>query len=357
MIRGPVIGAALLMAAALAAVPRGTGPLQDGPHLVVTDNLGRRVELPGRAGRIISLEPEITRLVVALGGGERLVGLDFFLRYQDHLFPIIFPAGRNLPIVSNQGQDPNFELTLKLRPDVLFSSPSEYLATENIQRKVGVPVVALASVGKFDNLLGEMAIVGRILGREARARELAGFFRDRLAAARAVAGHVPAEQRPRVYLSFYGSLLRTPVAYEPVDVAGGKNCAAGLLPSYLGTASATVSVEQIIRWDPEVILIQGNYLPAERAVTVAGVLADPRLASVRAVRDRRVYYTFGFWYWWDPALVLLESLYLARRLHPGAMAGFDLEREGNAIFREFYGLDGAFTALNEVLGCREWLRD
>jgi len=357
MIRRLGFGAALVAAAALAAAPRVPSNPQDRPPFVITDNLGRRVEIPGRTGRIISLEPEITRLIVALGGGGRLVGMDFFLRYNDHLFPIIFPAGRGLPVVSNQGQDPNYELVLKLRPDVLFTSPSEYQATENIQRKLGVPVAALASIGKFENLLGEMETVGRILGREARARELSGYFKDRLAAARALLEKVPAGRRPKVYLSFYGSLLRTPVSYEPVDVAGGANCAAGLLPAYLGSAAATVSAEQIIRWDPEVILIQGNYLPVERAVTVESVLADARLASVRAVREKRVYYTFGFWYWWDPALVLLESLYLARLLHPGTSAGFDLEREGDAIFKEFYGVEGAFTALGRMLKCREWLRD
>jgi iron complex transport system substrate-binding protein len=356
MIRGPIVGAALV-AAALAAGPRVQGAPQDRPALVITDNLGRRVEMPGRAGRIISLEPEITRLIVALGGGERLVGLDFFLRYQDHLFPLVFPAGRNLPIVSNQGQDPNYELVLKLRPDLFFSSPSEFQSTESIQRRLHVPVAALASMGRFENLLGEIETLGRVLDREDRAAELAAYFRARLAAVRDRANSVPATRRPKVYLSFWGSLLRTPVSYEPVDAAGGANCAAGLLPSYLGAAGATVSIEQIIRWDPEVILIQGNYLPAERAVTVEGVLSDARLASVRAVRDKRVYYTFGFWYWWDPALVLLESLYLARLLHPGPDGDFAFEAEGNAIFKEFYGLEGAFSALGKVLDCREWVRE
>jgi ABC-type Fe3+-hydroxamate transport system substrate-binding protein len=139
-----------------------------------------------------------------------------------------------------------------------------------------------------------------------------------------------------------------------VDVAGGSNCAAGLLPSYLGSAGATVSVEQIVNWNPEIILIQGNYLPRDRAVTVQGVLADSRLTSVRAVRTGRVNYTFGFWYWWDPALVLLETLYLARLLNPRLFPSFDLEQEGNEIFKTFYGVDGAFSALSRVLDCHDW---
>ena len=147
------------------------------------------------------------------------------------------------------------------------------------------------------------------------------------------------------------------LAYEPVDAAGGTNCAAGLLPSYLGAAGATVPVEQILRWDPEVILVQGNYLPAERTVTLQSILRDPRLASLKAVRAGRVHYTFGFWYWWDPALVLVETLYLARLLHPREFPAFDFEKEGNEIFRKFYGIDGAFTALAKILNCHEWVRN
>ena len=344
------------MAALLAPVLAGN-PSQERPSLAVTDNLGRRVEIPARVRRIISLEPEITRIIVALGAGDRLVGLDFFLRYHDHLFPLLFPASAALPVVSNQGQDLNYELVIKLRPDVLFSSPSEYQSTETIQDKLRIPVAALASVGKFENLMDEIETVGRVIGREDRARELADYFRNRVASVRRALRDVPAGTEPRAYLAFWGSLLRTPVSYEPVDAAGGTNCAAGLLPSYLGTAGATVPVEQILRWDPEVILVQGNYLPRERAVTVEGILRDPRLASLKAVRTGQVHYTFGFWYWWDPALVLVETIYLARLFHPRGFPAFDFEKEGNEIFHEFYGVGGAFTSLCKVLNCHEWVRN
>ncbi|MGA2534244.1 MAG: ABC transporter substrate-binding protein [Candidatus Aminicenantales bacterium] len=349
-----------VLLAALAASPAPVlagDPSQDRPSFAVTDSLGRRVGIPPRVRRIISLEPEITRIIVALGGGDRLVGLDFFLRHHDHLFPLLFPAGAGLPVVSNQGQDPNYELVLKLRPDVLFSSPSEFQSTETMQIKLRTPVAALASSGKFDNLLDEIETVGRVIGREDRARELADYFRKRVGAVRQALRVAPAGTGPRVYLAFWGSPLRTPVSYEPVDAAGGTNCAAGLLPSYLGAAGATVPLEQILRWDPDVILVQGNYLPGDRTVTVEGILRDPRLASLKAVRAGRVHYTFGFWYWWDPALVLVETLYLARLFHPRQFPDFDFEKEGNKIFREFYGVDGAFTALAKVLNCDEWVRN
>jgi ABC-type Fe3+-hydroxamate transport system substrate-binding protein len=344
----PFVLPALAAMIAPAAVGQSRSPV------TIVDSLGREVVVPGRVERIISLEPEVTRIIVALGEGKRLVGIDFFLRHHDRLFPLVFPPSDRLPVVSNQGQDLNYEEAIRLRPDIIFSSPSEFRTTEAIEKKMRLPVAALASMGKFRDLVTEIETLGRILGREDRAAELATYFKVHMEAIRRAAAATGVDTGPTVYLSFWGSLLRTPVSYEPVEAAGGKNIASRLLPSYLGTAGATVSLEQILVWDPEVILVQGNYPPAERLVTVEGILRDPRLASVRAVRDGRVHYTFGFWYWWDPALVLVETAYLARLFHRGSFPDFDLTREGDEIFKEFYGTEGLFSALCRVLECHEW---
>lgn len=342
------VSAALLVAAACVKDRRPEGPES------IVDSLGREVVIPETVGRIISLEPEITRIIVALGAGDRLVGIDFFLRRYDHLFPLVFPAAARLPVISNQGQDLSYEQAVRLRPDIVFVSPSESQTAEAIESKLEVPVAALASMGSFRALLDEIETLGRILGKQQRAAALMARFKDRLDALGRTVGPVPPENRPSVYLAFWNSLVRTPVTYEPVDAAGGRNAASGVAPAFLGAASATISIEMLLVWDPEVILIQGNYPPAERQVTVETVLRDPRLASLRAVRSGRVYYTFGYWYWWDPALVLVETLHLARLLHPGQLAAFDLTREGDALFEEFYGVKGAFSALCRVLVCHEW---
>jgi iron complex transport system substrate-binding protein len=347
-------GQAALFAGILLVFAAAARAAQAPAPVTIVDSLGRKVTIPGAVNRIISLEPEITRIIVALGAGERLVGIDFFLRHHDHLFPLVFPPSAGLPVVSNQGQDLSYEEAIHLRPDVIFVSPSEFGAAGAIERKMRVPVVALASMGRFEGLLGEIGTLGRVLGREGRAAELTALFEDRLGAAGRRAASVPAEARPSVYLSFWGSLSRTPVSYEPVEAAGGRNVASGILPERLGAAGATVSLEKILIWDPDVILVQGNYAPEERAVTVETILIDPRLASLKAVRNRRVHYTFGFWYWWDPALVLVETLYLSRLLHPDGSPAPDLVREGDAIFKDFYGVEGAFGNLCRILGCDEW---
>lgn len=345
-----------VLAGAAACLAGAAAPChgQDRAAVEVVDSLGRTVAVPGRVERVISLEPETTRIIVALGAGDRLVGLDFFLRYNDHLFPLVYPQAMDLPVVSNQGQELNYEEALRLRPDVVFVSPSEYRAAEAVERKMKVPVVALASMGRIETLIAEIGTLGRVLSREDRAAGLVAYMRSKLDGAARQARERRPEERPTVYLSFWGSLARTAVFYEPVDAAGGRNVAAGLAPDRLGTTALTVPLEKLFVWDPEVILIQGNYPPAERRVTAEGVLRDPRLGSLRAVRSGRVHYTFGFWYWWDPALVLVETDYLARLFSRRAISGPEFVRIGDEIFRDVYGVEGAFAALCRVLDCHEW---
>ena len=321
----------------------------------ITDSLGRKVVLPLRADKVLSLQPEITRIVIALGAGERLVGVDYFILKYDHLFPIIFPAGRKLPAVSNTPEDMNFEMVMKLEPDIIFVSPTELQMVDSLQNKLRMPVVALASMGSFSKLLEEIQLVGRVLGREKRAADLVDDFLLRIEAVRKSVSSISPGKKPRIFMSFWGSLTRTPVNYEPVEIAGGINCAAGILPAYLGTIATVVQLEQIVAWQPDVFLVQGSYPPRERTVTVEDVLLDKRFGSLTAVKNKRVFYTFGYWYWWDPAEVLVETLYLTRLFHPEVAGPGSLETEGNEIFKKYYGIEDGFSSLCRILECGKWV--
>jgi ABC-type Fe3+-hydroxamate transport system substrate-binding protein len=323
--------------------------------IVVTDSLGREVALPRQAKRVLSLQPEITRLIVALGAGDRLVGIDFFLRTHDHLFKIILPGQERLPLVSMANYSVNMEVLAGLAPDVIFGAPEDPNVIAALETKTRVPVAAFSSMGRFDKLLDELRLVGRILGRDDRAAELAAAFRNHMAALKARLADIPPSGKPKVFLSFWNVFTNTPVAYEPVDAAGGVNVAEGLLPSFAGTLNAVVPVEQVLRWAPDIILLQGNYPPDRRTVTVAAALADRRLASLRAVKGKRVHYTFGFWNWWDFALAMVETSYLAKLFYPDRFTDVDLAAEGNAIFKMVYGIENGYSALCRIIRCDEWV--
>ncbi|MCD6192402.1 MAG: ABC transporter substrate-binding protein [Candidatus Aminicenantes bacterium] len=315
----------------------------------IRDNLQREVVLPHQIKRILSLQPEITRILIALGQEKKLIGIDYFIHRYDHLYPLLKPRLRDLPLVSLSSESINLELLLRLKPDLIFTSPSETHLASSLQKKTGIPTLALSSQGRLTSLLEEIKVIGQWVNQEKRAAYLCGFFQDKIKMMASTLARTAPLQKPRVYLAFWSSLTRTPVDYEPVKVAGGINLAEELLPEDLGTVGTVVSVEKILAWNPDIILLHGNYLPEERKITPALVFQDKRLSAIRAVKNKQVYYTFGFWYWWDPAQVLVEIMYLAKIFHPEIFTRIDLEKEGNQVYQIFYSLPHGFTYLQQRL--------
>lgn len=77
-----------------------------------TDDLGRPVVLPRAIHRAVTLAPNLTEMIFAIGAGQSLVGTDDFSN-----FPI---AAKALPKVG--GMQPNIEKIVALKPDVVFAS-------------------------------------------------------------------------------------------------------------------------------------------------------------------------------------------------------------------------------------------
>jgi iron complex transport system substrate-binding protein len=323
----------------------------------VRDDLGRTVTVPETADRVISLQPEASRILVALGCARSLVGIDYFLKKYDNIFRDIMPGAEDLPVVAYEDASVDMESVIQLNPDLIFASPYDAHIPDSLQAKTGKPVVAVSSLGSIDNLLREIRLIGRVMGRSERAEELVGFFKTQTDRVSRVVRAVPAQDRPRVYLAFWSSLGRTPVVYDPVTLAGGVNVAGPLAAHHTVSDRTVVSLEQIVKWNPDIILVHGNYPPDQRRLTVEDVRRDARLRSVKAVRDGRVWYTFGFWSWWDPAEFLVETLYLAKVFYPARFRDVDLVREGNGIYKEFYGLGDGYSLLCRAIGCDEWLKD
>lgn len=125
--------------------------------------------LPARAGpprRVVSLVPSATECMAALGAESQLVGRS---RYCLH------PASvKVLPQVGGY-LDPSWEAIVALRPDLLVLTP-ESVAHAERARALGIPVLLLAQ-NHLDEVLAGIGVLGRALGREARARQLEDSLR------------------------------------------------------------------------------------------------------------------------------------------------------------------------------------
>ena len=139
----------------------------------------------------------------------------------------------------------------------------------------------------------------------------------------------------------------TTSVYEPIEIAGGVNLAGDLYPS-TWWGHSEVSKEQIIDWDPEVILVC-NPSKEQKYVTAEQVLSDPTLQTVSAVKNGRVYNTKGWYAGWDPATGLCECLYLAKLFYPDRFEDLNGEEECNSILEEFYDTPNLYDWIMENL--------
>lgn len=142
---------------------------------------------------------------------------------------------------------------------LLSMGPAKPKATDasladELQEQLGIPVIVVDA--SMENVEETYASLGRILGREERAAALAAYCRAALDDVRRKVSAIPEEKRVRMYYAEGPDGLST----EPessahaavLKFAGAKNVAdMKLVP---GSGMSPVSLEQVLHWDPEVII-------------------------------------------------------------------------------------------------------
>ncbi|RVT89986.1 iron ABC transporter substrate-binding protein [Rhodovarius crocodyli] len=331
--------AALLLAASLAgALPAGAAEFLD--QRGVAHRIDRPVE------RVVTLPMPLPSTYMAIDGTERhVVGMNpsSGAALRDGILARIFPRARAIAtdITRGAGFTPNIEAILALRPDAVFQWASQGPELLEVLDRVGLRTIGITCCSQAD-FAAYTGFMGELSGRQPRAAELLrrqDAVRARLAAATEA---IPDARRPRVaYVGRYTDSMRIagPGTYNDMylRLAGGRNAAT--------SAPAAVTLEQVLAWDPEVILL-GNFDTA----MPADVYADPRWAGLAAVRSRRVYRMPLGGYRWDPPSheSALTWIWLAELLQPGA-SGFDLRAEMREWFRFLYGHELAEDDIDAIL--------
>jgi iron complex transport system substrate-binding protein len=248
---------------------------------VFTDSAGRQVTVPVRVDRVYAAGPPASVLVYALAP-DKLIGWTSAFRPAER--PYIPDRYADLPTLgrlTGRGNTANVEVVLAAKPDVIIDygsiNPTYVSLADRVQEQTGIPYILID--GSFDAMMRAYDLVGELLGVPAAARELGGFTDGTL---RAIDVARAGERSPRVYYARGPNGLQTGLAgsinVESIERAGAVNVASALGKGGL----AQVSMEQVLAWDPEVIVtIDPNFYEA--------VWKDPLWQGITAVRAKRVY--------------------------------------------------------------------
>ena len=282
-------------AAALSCAGRDAHPAPSG---ALRDDFGDALSLAAEPRRIVSLNPTTTELLFALGAGSRLVGRTHWDSSPDsaRLVPDLGP-----------GLEPDVEAVLATHPDlvVLYASADDRAAATQL-RATGVATLALR-INTIADFRRAVRLLGRVVHDTARAATVVDTVDRTLARVRQATTALP---RPRVFWHVWDAPLITigggSYLNELLTIAGGDNIY-GALPD----ASPQISMEDLVRRDPDVILTGPG--------SAATIRSAPAWQAIRAVRQGHVLVV-------DTALVGRPSVQLgeaavalARLLHPGAV--------------------------------------
>lgn len=247
----------VVVAACLAVSAPGCYRQVDPPREVkmrsFTDDLGKTIQLPEKIDAAVSLAPNLTEIIFAVGAGDKVVGVTTFCDYPEQ--------ARSIRKVGDT-QKPNIEAIVALKPQVVFVSTASQLEafTKTLAaQNIGVFVT---SPNSLDDIYRSIEKIGDILGRADRAKDLVQELRVRVSRAR---GPLVYGSVPRVFVQIDKDSLIT-VGKESyitdlVSKAGGVSTTADL-----GTGYPKISRESALAMRPDVIIISesdGNREPNE----------------------------------------------------------------------------------------------
>lgn len=307
----------------------------------VTDAVGRVVTVPTTVTRVATIGPApvLDSLILALGKGSTIVsGLPPFAQTTRYRFLQRFLPGlaQQTAIQSGLGA-PNIERLFMLRPDVIFvmdRAMAEHLS------QFGFAVVTLQWT-KTEDVKYSIRVLAEIYGVTEQAEAYLSYFDQTIALVQQAVSTFPEGQRTKVlYCSPRAMSQPHLIAEWWIQQAGGLSVTRG---PRLGEV-LTFSMEQVLHWNPEVILVPSKD-------EIAHLYGDSRWSAVEAIRHRQVYaLPVGAHAWGNRTSELpLTVLWAAKRLYPDFLPGLDMAAEAQRFYRQFFGVQLSTEEVQDLL--------
>lgn len=274
----------------------------------VTDETGRRVAIPLNVQHIVTLAPNLTETIYALGLEDKLAG--------DTSYCDTPPAAKLKPHVGSP-QTPSLEAIVALHPDLV-------LATTSINRPETVAALARLGIAVYTSdphtvrgMLDSIARMADLVGASEQGAALVAQLQARLDAVHARIGELPL-----VHVLF--------VVWEDPLITIGQNTFIADALRWAGAESAIVaeqnwppvSIEEVVRLQPEYIVLTPNHSESDAASEsseLEKLRARPAWKALKAVEAGHVVVASDEFDRPAPGLIgAIEQL--ARELHPEAFA-------------------------------------
>ncbi|MDK2917982.1 MAG: cobalamin transport system substrate-binding protein [Candidatus Petromonas sp.] len=225
--------------------------------LMIEDSYGRKVTINKEPMRVISIAPNITETIFALGQGEKLVGRTDYCEYPE--------AAKEIESIGSL-QSPNIEKILSLNPDLVIASTHFKKDVLEKLEELDLKVIVLYGEESFQGVYQVIEKLGRVLNAKEKADEVIDNMKQKVTH---IVNTVKDAERPEVYyvVGFgqsgdYTAGKGTFIS-EMIKMAGGKNAADDV-------KGWKYSLERLVEKDPDILICSKGYSPKEKVILANG---------------------------------------------------------------------------------------
>ncbi len=247
------------------------------------DRAGNAITVPDNVEKIVSMAPSTTQVLIEFGLGDKIVGIDTnSASYADKL-----PAG----VAQFDMMAPDNEAIAALSPDLVFTSGmSSVGGTSPFQSLIdsGVCVADIPSPSSIEGICDDIKFIGTCVGKGAEGLAYAKGLQVFMEGIEEYSKTIPEGERKTVLVMMGVPSAEYPTIYtfgkgtymnEMIEAVGAKNVF-GDQEGWLA-----VSVEEAIAANPDVILMDCNWMPD----AAAQVKALEGWENVSAIKNGAVY--------------------------------------------------------------------
>lgn len=314
-----------------------TKKVSDTPSIVFTDGLGRKIQLDKPAERVLTNYIIPAHMMFVLGAGDRIIGADKKGTAGNPLFKALSPKISDIADFKNKNYF-NVEEALALKPDLVLINYSSKNLIDDAE-KHGLKVFAIKAE-TIDDLKDTVKNLGIALGKEKEATSFGEYYDTVINSIKKNSENIKDSDKPTVYIAgndLYSTASKDMYQHSIIELVGGKNAGAGLSGGWV-----KVSAEQIIKWDPDIILLT-QYC----GVKPIDVLNNSSLQGVKAVKNKKVYLFPSKICPLDfpspQAVIGIE--WLSLKVNPDKFSNLNINDEADKFYNKFYGK--TFTEFGE----------
>lgn len=227
--------------------------------------------------RIVSLSPNLTQVIYALGGLDQVVGVTIYDEFPEQV--------KDLPKVGGW-INPNYEAILALKPDLVVLMKDQYISFGEKLNNLGLKTFTAKSNDSINDIIDSISELGEILNKTQEAERLSLYIDSNL---KEIGKKTKNTKKKRVLIV----VGRNPGTLEDIYVIGTNNYINELITLAGGENvvknernALKITKEAVFSFNPDVI-IEINHLKMDRENEIIDIWSN--LNQINAVKNDQVY--------------------------------------------------------------------